>query len=137
MDTKTTESPLVIPIVNGAKPLNQQDMITYSAEDMIEQHNSKDKLHGFQPGNSIGKAGRPKGSKNKLSTLFTDDLYHEWERRGNQAVQDLTSQELVRTCVAILPKDVLMLLGENEALTWVINATPRLSDAEWQDGITD
>ena len=122
-DTK----PLSIPVMNNCTPLN--------ADDIQTQLNSTEKLVGFQPGNAHGSSGRPKGSKNKLSTVFTDDLYHEWERRGNQAIRDLSSAELVRTCVAILPKDVLLQLGDSDTMRWVINAGPRLSNDDWVDGL--
>ncbi len=84
----------------------------------------------FKVGNPGG-PGRSLGSKNKLTTQFVDDLKHEWERRGNQALHDLDSKTLVQTCVAILPRDVLLQAGAADAIQWVINAGPRLTDEQW------
>ena len=83
----------------------------------------------FQPGNKLG--GRKGGSKNRITTQFVTDLTHEWEARGCQALQELDSKALVQACIAILPKDVLVTMDQNEAVRWCISSEP-LTIEQWQ-----
>ncbi len=89
--------------------------------------------HCIQPGQALNPNGRPKGSKNKITKLFIDDVTQEWVNRGNQALQDLTSKELVHVLVAILPKDVLLAIQGDTGTNWVISAAPILSSDDWFD----
>jgi hypothetical protein len=120
------------PFEQTGTPFNAEEMATYSVEQsnkpIIEGRN---RAGQFLPGVVTNPNGRPKGTKDTITKLFIDDLTHEWRNRGNQALQDLSSPELVRTCVAVLPKDVLLQLGQSDAVQWVINAKP-LSVEEWQ-----
>ena len=63
----------------------------------------------FKPGNP----GRPKGSKNKLTEDFIKSLANEWERRGDEAVQQLTPKELVDAVGKLLPKDLNITHDDN------------------------
>ena len=111
--------------INGVKPINQAELAHYSAVEKNKPNNNG----RFQPGNKLG--GRKGGSKNKITTQFIDDLTHEWHSRGAQCLSELTAKELVGTAVAILPKDVMLSLNQDDVARWVINAKP-LSTQEWQ-----
>ena len=100
------------------------------------EDNAKDRLSRreatqFKPGNQFG-VGNRRG-KQKLTTRFVEDLTHEWNRRGMQALQDLDSKALVQACIAILPRDVLVSLDQSDKVRYVINAQPALSVDEWAD----
>ena len=84
----------------------------------------------FKPGNKFG-VGNRRG-KQKLTTRFVEDLTHEWNRRGMQALQDLDSKALVQACIAILPRDVLVSLDQSDKVRYVINAQPPMSVDEWK-----
>lgn len=85
----------------------------------------------FKAGQSGNPAGRPKGSKNKITKLFIDDLRSEWSRRGMQALRELTSNELTRTMVQVIPKDLLVTMDADKATSFVISAVPALTSEEW------
>ncbi len=85
----------------------------------------------IQPGQRLNPNGRPKGAKNKITKLFIEDLTQEWINRGNQALQDLTSKELVNALIAVLPKDVLLAIQGDTGPNWVISASPVLSSDDW------
>lgn len=63
----------------------------------------------FKPGNP----GKPKGVKHKLTEDFLKSLSNEWERRGDQAVQELTAKELVDAVGKLLPKDLTITHEDN------------------------
>lgn len=46
----------------------------------------------FLPGNS-GFGGRPKGSRNQLTSLFWNDLYDVWKRRGKAVIEELANDD--------------------------------------------
>jgi len=76
----------------------------------------------FKPGQSPG--GRPKGSRNKLSEEFFQDLYDVWQAFGKPALETMAMlypAEFVRLVASLLPK-------EPEATT--IPAMERLSNAQ-------
>jgi hypothetical protein len=60
----------------------------------------------FVSGNNGG--GRPKGSRNKLTTEFIDDLYAKWQQHGPDVLERVIRDDPVaflRTVAHILPKE--------------------------------
>lgn len=63
----------------------------------------------WKPGQSGNPMGRPPGSRNKLSTMFMDDLKDVWEREGINVLERLARDDpaaLARTVASLMPKDV-------------------------------
>jgi len=61
----------------------------------------------FLPGNS-GFGGRPKGSRNKLTTEFFDDFYAAWQKHGALAlakVAESSPRDFVRVAAMLMPKE--------------------------------
>ena len=109
-------------------------MSQYSADELIEAHDSVEKPYQFQPGNSIGAAGRPKGSRNKLSEAFLADVNALWLTHGNQALRDMLADSPAKFCQMVqlvVPKSLEV--DSLDGVTWVINASPRLTELEWQE----
>ena len=60
----------------------------------------------FKPGQSPG--GRPKGSRNKLSEEFFQDLYDVWQAFGKPALETMAMlypAEFVRMVASLIPKE--------------------------------
>jgi Family of unknown function (DUF5681) len=71
--------------------------------------NAGPKQGRFQPGQSGNPAGRPRGSKSKLSEDFWRDMHDAWQEGGKDAIKSMMREEPGRfvDCVArALPKDV-------------------------------
>jgi len=61
----------------------------------------------FLPGNS-GFGGRPKGSRNKLTTEFFDDFYAAWQKHGALALEKVAEsspRDFVRVAAMLMPKE--------------------------------
>jgi hypothetical protein len=61
----------------------------------------------FVSGNNGG--GRPKGSRNKLTTEFLDDLYAKWREHGPDVLERVIRDDpaaFLRTVAQILPKEI-------------------------------
>lgn len=67
----------------------------------------------FKPGQSGNPAGRPKGSRNKLSDLFIETLAADFEEHGVDVVQELRKVQPAQYCnvIAKLMPKLLELSG--------------------------
>ena len=85
----------------------------------------------FKPGQVANPAGRPKGSKNKLSQAFIEALCDDFADGGIEAVQRLKATDpgaYLRVIASVLPKDINL---DADITSSVINAQPELSPDEW------
>ena len=65
--------------------------------------------HLWGPGQSGNPAGRPKGSRNRLSEDFVAALYNDFQEHGSAAIAACRAEKpdvYVRVIAGILPKDV-------------------------------
>ena len=88
----------------------------------------------FQAGSVPNPHGRPKGSRNKVSEAFLQDMHDLWQRRGMQILEKVAESDpakVLAAMVQILPKD-FQLSVDADQINWVINASPRLTVEEWQ-----
>ena len=67
-------------------------------------------LKPWQPGQSGNPAGRAKGSRNKLSDAFLEDLLAAWEANGKTAIEAVIKdrpQDFLKVVASILPKEIV------------------------------
>jgi hypothetical protein len=65
--------------------------------------------HAFKPGQSGNPAGRPKGSRNKLTSEFFDDFYSAWQTHGAKALKEVAEKnprDFVRAAAMLMPKEL-------------------------------
>jgi hypothetical protein len=85
----------------------------------------------FLPGNS-GFGGRPRGSRNKLTTEFLDALYADFQANGAEAVARCRKEkpaEYVRIVASILPKDLELTVNSQVEVTGILEAAATFSEA--------
>lgn len=65
--------------------------------------------HGFQPGNTVGAKGRPKGARQRLGEDFVQALQKDFAEHGVQALmrmRDKSPGDYLRMIASILPKQI-------------------------------
>ena len=143
--SQVAEQTLSIPIENDCAPINALAIATYNAEgDEQPTHNGN--KGQIQPGQVLNPAGRPKGTRNKLSEAFLLDLQTAWgtattdkdglaSTTGLDVIRTLAKEQpakLLAAMVQVLPKDFQVSVDVDQ-VQWVINASPRLTELEWQE----
>src|SRR5262249_48240399 len=94
------------------------------SDSTVREHRQRG-LIPWKPGQSGNPAGRPKGSRNKLSEEFFQDLCDAWQAFGKPALETMAMLypvEFVRLVASLIPK-------EPEA-TITPAAIERMSDAQ-------
>jgi hypothetical protein len=81
-------------------------------KDMIEhrKNNGKDVSGRFVTGNKFGRAGRPLGSKVRLSDKFLTELGKDFNKHGAEVIQQVrkNSPEIyLRVIAQLVPKEML------------------------------
>lgn len=67
------------------------------------------KPHLFQPGQSGNPAGRPKGSRHKLGSLFLEKMLADFTEHGEAVIQDVRAEkpdQYLKVVASILPKEI-------------------------------
>lgn len=75
---------------------------------MTESTGEIQKTGRFQPGQSGNPAGRPKGSRNKLSEAVICDILQDWEMHGMKAIEETRKNnpaQYLRVVAALIPKE--------------------------------
>ena len=66
--------------------------------------------HLWKTGQSGNPLGRPKGSKNKISEKFLENLYENWERQGANALDKAAENEpmqYVKMVASLVPRELM------------------------------
>ena len=69
----------------------------------------------FQPGQSGNPAGRPVGSRNKLSEDFLEALYEDFHANGKEAIATTRAEkpdQYLKVIASLLPRDVNLNVNE-------------------------
>src|SRR5262245_60694825 len=76
--------------------------------------------HLWGPGQSGNPAGRPKGSRNRLSEDFIADLHESWQTHGNAAIERCIAEKpdvYLKIVAGLLPKDVNLKVSNLDDVT--------------------
>jgi hypothetical protein len=76
--------------------------------------------HLWKPGTSGNPAGRPRGSRNRLSEDFVAALYDDFQDHGSAAIAACRAEKpdvYVRVIAGLLPKDMTIKVQELDNLT--------------------
>lgn len=74
----------------------------------------------FKPGQSGNPAGRPKGSRNKLTESFLTDVLEAWETSGKVAIADMLSDrpsDFVKMVASLMPKEATLNINDHSEMT--------------------
>jgi hypothetical protein len=77
-------------------------------------------VHLWEPGQSGNPAGRPKGSRNKLSEDFVAALYDDFREHGSGAIAACRAEKpdvYLRVIAGLLPKDMTIKVQSLDELT--------------------
>ncbi len=81
--------------------------------------------HLYKPGQSGNPAGRPKGTRNKLSDDFLKDFHNAWQEHGNGALKKMATEkpaEFVKAAVQLMPRDLHVKADASEAFVKIWEA---------------
>lgn len=74
----------------------------------------------FVPGNKLGRAGRPKGSRNKVTEMFWSDLHAVWEDQGEAALRRCAFHKpeiLVQVMAKLMPAKLEIDVGPTDGIS--------------------
>ncbi len=78
----------------------------------------------FQKGNKLG-AGRPRGSRDKITQAFLNDLEAHWRKNGKSALDEALKkapESYVKVVASLLPKDVNLNTNVGETFLEILKA---------------
>jgi hypothetical protein len=88
---------------------------------MTETTNAQQRpAHLWGPGQSGNPAGRPKGSRNRLSEDFIADLHESWQTHGKTAIERCVAEKpdvYLKIVAGLLPKDLNLKVSNLNDLT--------------------
>lgn len=74
----------------------------------------------WQPGQSGNPAGRPKGSRNKLTEDFVADVYADWQQHGADVLKSVRADrptDYLKVVAGVITKDVAVTVRDYDDLS--------------------